>query len=525
MPHDSSSPPGHCSTRSPLATIPPISSTDTSAASPVFQKWIAHPLFRGLALAAISLAVLSAIALKNGLPQPRVQDEFSYLLAADTFAHGRLTNPTPPFPDHFESPHVLVQPTYMSKYPPGQAAALAIGQLLTGKPILGVWLSTAAAIVAIYWMFLAFVPPRRAFFGGFVAAIYPPLVAWGEVYWGGAVAVAGAAILLGAAKRWMFRPNVPIALIAAIGLLVLTNTRPYEGAVLSLPIVSVALFRAARNQFWQPLCAGLAALLVGAIAVGYYNYRVTGHALRMPSVEYSAQYDIYPKFWFLPPKPAPPYHNEVMRLLHTQWEHGDYDRLRTLRGFLQISGQRLVQLISMHAQPVVLLLPLTAGLIYLDAWIYLTLATFAVGILAESWFLPHYAAPLTPMILLLIVIGWRRLGRVLGTLCFIAFFVGTALHLAAAPESPRFGRVDLIATNPVLQTGRHLILVKYAAGHLLDDDWVYNGADLSEENIVWARSLGAAEDAPLVHYFHDRQIWLLEVGEDRLRLNHYSSGP
>ena len=37
-----------------------------------------------------------------GIPQPRINDEYSYLPMADTFSHHRLSNPTPPAWPHFE---------------------------------------------------------------------------------------------------------------------------------------------------------------------------------------------------------------------------------------------------------------------------------------------------------------------------------------------------------------------------------------------------------------------------------------
>jgi hypothetical protein len=481
---------------------------------------INRPLIGGLIVGAISLCMLAVIGLKNGIPEPRVQDEFSYLLAADTFSHGRLTNPTPPLWEHFESPHVLMRPTYMSRYPPGQGIALAIGQIIGGEPILGVWLSTAAAAVAIYWMMLGFVSRGWALVGGIIAAVHPQLLAWGEVYWGGAVAVIGAALAIGAAGRWMKKPSAGMGIILALDLLILANSRPYEGMILSIPVVAAILVRS-RN--WCAIYPAIVVLVLGTIWIGYDNYRITGQVLRLPTVEYSEQYDVYPKFWFLPKHPTPVYGNDVMRQVHTEWEHGDYDQLRTANGLIQISGQRLWQLIRMHAQPIVLLLPLAAGLIWLDAWIAITLGVFLIGIWAESWFLPHYAAPVLPLVLLVIVMGWQRLGRIIGTLCMVGFLVGVVLCVAAPlpADSMRVGHVELIAGKSELHAGRHLILVKYDPGHLLDDEWVYNGADIAGQNIIWARSLGAASDQALIDYFPGRRVWLLEVGKDQLQIHPY----
>jgi hypothetical protein len=113
------------------------------------------PKSGGWAVAAVGLSALLlrlAILPFCPIPIPFVPDDFSFMLSGDTFAHGRPTNPTPAMWTHFESIHISMQPTHMSRYFPAQGLILAAGKTLLGYPWFDLLMNTAFMCAAICWM-------------------------------------------------------------------------------------------------------------------------------------------------------------------------------------------------------------------------------------------------------------------------------------------------------------------------------------------------------------------------------------
>ena len=479
-----------------------------------------------------------------GIPAPRWNDEFSYLLAADTFAHGRVTNPPHPMWEHFESFHIIQQPTYMSMYPPAQGLVLAAGERL-GHPWIGQLIITALMCSAITWMLQGWMPPAWALFGGMLAVLRLGILTyWMNGYWSGSVVALGGALVLGALPRVKKRARATDAVVLAIGLVLLANSRPYEGLVFSLPIaagLAIWMFGRSRpafsflNRVVVPMILVLAASGAG---MGYYYWRVTGSPFRMTYQVNRETYATAPYFLWESPRPEPAYRHALMRDFY-RWELARFEEYRTLGGAAYRTWDKLVGSWKFYCGPLFTIPLLAFPWLWRDRKMRFPLmagAFFLLGLAVETWTMPHYVAPATGLIYLLLLQcmrhlrlwQWRRqqtgvaLVRAIPAIAcaMLLLRVGAAAaHTQIEPAWPR-GNLDRVAIMRQLEAtpGRHLVLVSYGPYHDVDWEWVYNRADIDGAKVVWARDMGAGDNQELVSYFHDRQVWRLNGDQSPPRL-------
>jgi len=502
--------------------------------TPWEQAFVRFASRKQLAILSVFLiATLTRLALLWALPVPvpGVHDEFSYLLQADTFLHGRLTNPSHPMSLFLDTFHVLFHPTYQSMYPPAQGAVLAFGGLL-GHPWIGVLLSMAGLCAAMTWMLQAWVPPRWALLGGFIVLLHFHLCSyWTDSYWGGAAAAIGAALTLGAFPRIIHQRRSRDAVLLGIGIGLLANSRPLEGFIFCIPLGAALLLwlisrrgatlRITARRVVLPL---LTVLAVTAIFMGYYNWRVTQNVTVFPRALDQKERLNLPIFLWESARPPLHYVNPEFEHFYNGTEPSLY-----LLPWTTLCRKNAHAWWTFYMGSSLALVLAALPWLIRDRRMRLPLVLFvwcALGLLSVRYFFPHYAAPLSAAFVILLVQAIRHvrrfelMGRPIGIfltrLIVILLLLRVGLLTAKAYRNPLHDwSMHRAQIQRQLQAtpGKHLVIVRYSALHYPGHEWVYNDADIDKSKIVWAREIPYLDMTPLLDYFQGRQVWVVQADQ------------
>lgn len=500
------------------------------------------------------IAVRSLLLPVYAPPVPYISDEYAYLLQSDTFASGRLTNPSPAVWQSFVSVYVLASPTYTGEYQIGQGVVLALGELLTRVPWTGVMLSMGLMCALIYWALLAWLSPVWAFSGTLVVVDIQlgVLSYWMNSYWGGCVPAIGGALTLGALARLRDAKNAkPVLLSSAIagGLIILVNSRPLESILLAVVVTATLAFRtfSSHRLSWQVLLTRvIPTLAIGCLAsvafAAYYNYRVTGSSTKFPYLLYRSEYGLPQGFFWqkpiqakadLPPDIRAEYEDQLRQ----------HERRTSADALLRATGAKLRTFWAFYIG-----VPLTVCLLFFPLrWRSDTLQSMAVpaaslilvlvldNLLFFAYF-PHYSAAVTALIVLTVIQCIRKmrtyaapglfLSRALPLLCVFGLVLPICgrwiegwLPLSVQKttmlwDSEFVHEVSRERFVPELekQPGKQLILVRYEpySGEK-KTEWIFNQANLHDAKIVWARDPQERSVVErLLTEYSGRNLWLAE---------------
>jgi hypothetical protein len=471
------------------------------------------------------------------VPPPKIQDEFSQLLSADTFASGRVTNPTHPMSFYFETFFVNQKPTYHSMYPPAPGLFMAGSQILTGNPWPGMLFAFAAASAAMCWMLQGWMPSRYAPWGAIAFVLLSSRLHITEDYLGEGIVMLGGALIVGAIPRIVKRRSSSASLWLGVGIALLATSRPFEGALLTSGICLGGVYWAKQagwkwGSIFKTAVLPVALILLPTFAfMGYQNWRTTGNVGMAPyKLNLIQQHITRPFIWQKPVDP-PKLDHVAMVSFYNQWESHWWKISREFpRGTFLFIADKLCTEYAVVVWPFTFVLAMSSFQLFKSKtrrFLPLTFFVFLFGLSLETYQLQYrYIEPACGLGILIAVYGmrylrvWRRSNRT-GLKISRAALVGIPLvlimvnvfmygpHKQARSERWYSARAQITRAMESL-SGKQLILVRYSPSHFPQEEWVYNRADIDNAKVVWARDDADRAEVELPRYFSDRTVWILD---------------
>jgi len=297
-------------------------------------------------------------------------------------------------------------------------------------------------------------------------------------------------------------------------------------------------------------------LVVTSGAMLYYFWRTTGSPFQTPYMLNVKAYNPVPYFPWQSLKPLPIYHHAAMKDFYMGWWLDQYETARAhpvLLVLFKVVGFWLYFLGPVLVLPLLALAAiLPYGMSYRDIprntrFLLIICCISALGLLLPVYLNPHYAAPLTVAVYALVLQAMQRLRRwrlrgertglaivrAVPSICVALLLLRSAAPLFHSPLPEPMPRTWCSPEQQLLDRARvltqmrglpglQLAIVRYGPGHnLVNDEWVYNDADIDSWSVVWARDMGT-QNEELIAYFKDRHVWLIEPDETPVRLSAYS---
>jgi hypothetical protein len=213
--------------------------------------------------------------------RPTTADEIAQLFHARILLSGHLSLPPDPNPEFFAIDNVIDHPRWMSQFPIGGPAVLAVGVAL-GAPWLLNCLLTALTALNVYRFARVAYSEAQARVAGMLFAASPMVLVMGGSQMNHTPTAFFVTLALVSMAHWLISDDASAlrrhSAVIGASLGVATAIRPLDGALVSAMVGAAMLWRVARQpRTRSSLLAGFAAGAVPVALLLVANWKMTGH--------------------------------------------------------------------------------------------------------------------------------------------------------------------------------------------------------------------------------------------------------